>query len=43
MAALDGLRVLSFEARRAEELSTLLARHGAAVVRAPALREAALE
>ena len=39
---LDGLRVLAFEARRAEELATMLARHGATVTRAPALREAGL-
>jgi len=39
---LDGLRVLAFEARRAEELATMLARHGAIVTRAPALREAGL-
>jgi uroporphyrinogen-III synthase len=38
--ALAGLRVVSFEARRAEELETMLARHGAEVLRAPALREA---
>jgi len=37
--ALAKLRVVSFEARRAEELATMLARHGAEVVRAPALRE----
>jgi uroporphyrinogen-III synthase len=37
--ALAGLRVASFEARRAEELATMLARQGAEVVRAPALRE----
>jgi len=37
--ALDGLRVLSFEARRAGELAGMLARHGASVTRAPALRE----
>jgi uroporphyrinogen-III synthase len=41
-SALAGLRVVSFEARRAEELATMLGRHGAEVVRAPALREAAL-
>jgi len=40
--ALDGLSVVSFEARRAGELATMLARHGADVVRAPAMREAAL-
>src|SRR5438552_16486296 len=36
---LAGLRVVSFEARRADELATMLARHGAEVVRAAALRE----
>src|SRR5881296_884246 len=36
---LAGLRVVSFEARRADQLATMLARHGAEVVRAPALRE----
>ena len=41
--SLAGMRVLSFEARRADELATMLGRHGAEVVRAPALREAALE
>jgi uroporphyrinogen-III synthase len=40
--ALAGLRVASFEARRAEELASMLERHGATVVRAPALREAPL-
>jgi len=40
--ALDGVRVLVFEARRADELETMLARHGASVTRAPALREAGL-
>jgi uroporphyrinogen-III synthase len=40
--ALAGLRVVSFEARRAEELATMLVRHGAEVQRAPALREATL-
>jgi uroporphyrinogen-III synthase len=40
--ALAGLRVVSFEARRAEELASMLERHGATVVRAPALRESAL-
>ena len=40
--ALAGLRVVSFEARRAEELATLVERHGAEVFRAPALREAPL-
>ena len=39
---LDGLRVASFEARRADEVATMLARHGADVLRAPALREAPL-
>jgi uroporphyrinogen-III synthase len=39
---LAGLRIVSFEARRADELATMLARQGADVVRAPALREAPL-
>jgi len=39
---LAGLRVVSFEARRAEELATMLGRQGADVLRAPALREAPL-
>jgi uroporphyrinogen-III synthase len=39
---LAGLTVVSFEARRADELATLLTRQGATVVRAPALREAPL-
>ena len=42
MGTLDGLRVVSFEARRAEELATMLGRHGAEVLRAPALRETPL-
>ena len=42
MGALSGLRVVTFEARRAEELASMLARHGAEVVRAPALRETPL-
>ncbi|MFN8545450.1 MAG: uroporphyrinogen-III synthase [Candidatus Binatia bacterium] len=37
--ALDGLTVVTFEARRADELAHMLERHGARVVRAPALRE----
>src|SRR6185312_12949329 len=40
--ALAGLRIVAFEARRAAELATMLGRHGAVVVRAPALREALL-
>ena len=40
--SLDRLRVVIFEARRAGELATMLARHGAEVQRAPALREASL-
>ena len=39
---LDGLRALSFEARRADELAAMLARHGAEVRCAPALRETSL-
>jgi uroporphyrinogen-III synthase len=40
--ALAGLRVVAFEARRADELARMLERHGATVVSAPALREAPL-
>ena len=40
---LAGLRVVSFEARRAEELATMLGRHGAEVLRAPSLRETPLD
>jgi uroporphyrinogen-III synthase len=39
---LDGLRIVAFEARRASELAVMLARHGATVCSAPALREAPL-
>lgn len=41
--ALDGLRVVTFESRRAEELRRMLERHGAAVTSAPALREVPLD
>lgn len=41
-SALEGMRVVAFEARRAEELATLLGRHGASVTSAPALRESRL-
>jgi uroporphyrinogen-III synthase len=41
--ALAGLHVVAFEARRGEELATMLGRHGAVVRRAPALRETPLE
>lgn len=41
--ALDGIRVVTLESRRAAELEQLLARHGATVIRAPALREIPLE
>src|SRR5262245_46480443 len=37
--ALAGIRVVAFESRRAEEIATLLTRHGADVTSAPALRE----
>lgn len=40
--ALAGIRLVAFEARRAQELATLFARHGAIVTSAPALREARL-
>jgi uroporphyrinogen-III synthase len=39
---LTGIRLVAFEARRAQELATLFARHGAIVTSAPALREARL-
>jgi uroporphyrinogen-III synthase len=41
-SSLAGLRVVAFEARRADELATMLGRHGADVMRAPALREVPL-
>lgn len=40
--ALAGVRIVAFEARRAEELATLFARHGAETLSAPALRETRL-
>lgn len=40
---LHGLRVIAFESRRAAELEQLLARHGAQVFSAPALREVPIE
>jgi uroporphyrinogen-III synthase len=40
--ALAGIRLVAFEARRAQELAALFARHGAEVTSAPALREARL-
>ena len=40
--ALAGVRLVAFEARRAEELASMFARHGAIVTSAPALREAPL-
>jgi uroporphyrinogen-III synthase len=40
--ALAGIRVVAFEARRAAELARMLERHGATVISAPAMREAAL-
>ena len=43
LGALDGLRVVTFESRRTEELRRMLERHGAAVTSAPALREVPLE
>jgi uroporphyrinogen-III synthase len=39
---LAGLRVVAFEARRADELARMLERYGATVLSAPALREAPL-
>ncbi|HEY8516895.1 MAG TPA: uroporphyrinogen-III synthase [Candidatus Binatia bacterium] len=41
--ALEGLRVVAFESRRAAEIERLLTRHGADVLLAPALREVPLE
>src|SRR5262245_53478638 len=41
--ALAGLRIVTFESRRAEELRRMLERHGAWVWSAPALREVAIE
>ena len=41
--SLHGLRIVAFESRRAAELAQLLARHGAEVVTAPALREVPIE
>jgi uroporphyrinogen-III synthase len=40
--ALAGIRLVAFEARRAQELAALFSRHGAIVTSAPALREARL-
>jgi uroporphyrinogen-III synthase len=40
--ALAGIRLVAFEARRAQELAALFARHGASVTSAPALRESRL-
>jgi len=40
---LAGLRVIAFESRRQAELEVLLARHGAHVLAAPALREVPIE
>jgi uroporphyrinogen-III synthase len=37
--ALAGVRLVAFEARRAEELASMFTRHGAIVTSAPALRE----
>lgn len=42
-AALTGLRVVTFEARRSAELERMLARHDATVICAPALREERLD
>lgn len=42
-SALAGLRIVAFESRRAAEIEQMLARHGATVISAPALREVPLE
>jgi uroporphyrinogen-III synthase len=39
---LDGLRVVSFESRRADELAQLIRRHGGEPIRAPSLQEVPL-
>ena len=41
--SLQGIRIVAFESRRAAELAQLLARHGAEVIGAPALREVPIE
>ncbi len=41
--SLHGIRIVAFESRRAAELAQLLARHGAEVIGAPALREVPIE
>jgi len=40
---LTGLRIVAFESRRAAEIEQMLARHGATVIAAPALREVPIE
>ena len=42
MSSLSGLRVLSFESRRATEIAELIRRHGGEPVSAPSMREVAL-
>src|SRR5258707_13939637 len=42
-SALAGLRIVAFESRRAAEIEQMLARHGATVISAPALREVPIE
>jgi len=42
-SALTGLRIVAFESRRATEIEQMLARHGAIVLSAPALREVPIE
>jgi uroporphyrinogen-III synthase len=39
---LDGLRIVSFESRRAEDLAQLIRRHGGEPIRAPSLQEVPL-
>jgi uroporphyrinogen-III synthase len=43
VTTLDGVRIVAFESRRAEELARMLERHGATVTSAPALRETPLD
>jgi len=42
-ASLEGLRVVSFESRRAVEIAELIRRYGGTAISAPSLREVALE
>jgi uroporphyrinogen-III synthase len=43
IGGLDGLRVVSFESRRATEIAELIRRHGGTAISAPSMREVPLE